>query len=352
MLAQVSTPDSLAVPETTRRLAGFWRRLIAFLIDAFITSLPCACLGFAFYGFFTRSEAAGILIGFALTLPYFAVLGSSVGGGQTLGQRITHIQVVNRQGSSISMRRSLLRYAILLGPILLSSDALPLLRRLGLAPVLDWIIFAAETLLVYLYLFNRNTRQTLHDVATKTYVVDARSAGPVQRPQCWEGHWAILGAAVFLFLLIKFGSSSNGIGPFPELQTISDAVIASDKVQSVSVSTEKTWGHGATRTGLNVLVSRKNGPPIYFEEVILRRRVDVNDWSVFEKDATEIADTVLRADPDAERYDLITVIYKKGFSIGFAKYSLNPQISHSPAIWLKQAQTYGLRQIDPASTAN
>jgi uncharacterized RDD family membrane protein YckC len=298
MLAQVSTTASL--PATVRSLAGFWRRPIAFLIDAFVTAVPCACLGFAFYNFFTTSEAAEILVGFVLTPSYFAVMGSSAGGRQTLGQRLLHIKVVNQQGSSISLRRSLLRSAILLGLILLSSDALPLLRRVGLAPAVDLLIFSAEVLMIYLYLFNRNRRQSLHDLAAKTYVVEARSAGPVERPPCWNGHWAILGGATFLLLLIKFASSSSGVGPFPELETISEAVIASDKVQSVSISAEKTWGHGTTRTGLKVLIGPKKAPPTDFE-VIFGGRAEVNGRADFERDATEIAETLaLSKEPQKE----------------------------------------------------
>src|ERR1700722_16322605 len=112
------------VTTSVRIVAGFWRRLFAFAIDAIITAVPCRILGFVLHNSLSNSGVA-IVIGFALTLAYFAILGNSIGGGQTIGHRITQIQVVGRGGEHASLTRSLLRYLILLGPILLTSAVVP-----------------------------------------------------------------------------------------------------------------------------------------------------------------------------------------------------------------------------------
>ena len=62
---------------------------------------------------------------FAITLPYFALMASEVKGGQTMGQRLVHIQVVNRDGSLLRLSRSTSRYLILLAPSTLTSEILP-----------------------------------------------------------------------------------------------------------------------------------------------------------------------------------------------------------------------------------
>jgi len=325
----IETPAlvSAPVPAPLRIVAGFWRRLLAFAIDAIITALPCGILGFALYNFFSRSGADGILIGFTLTLAYFAVFGSSIGGGQTIGHRITHIQVVGREGESISLTRSLLRYLILLGPILLSSAVLPMIGGSGIKASIDWLFLGAEVATVYLYVFNRRTRQSLHDLATDTYVVDAKVAGRVELPRIWGWHWAILGgsALVGVVLLSGFGNTIRQAGPFPEFLTIQQAVLDSGKVQSVGVSIQKNWRNGKTDTGLIVNVAWRGDP------------TDI------EKNATEIADIVLQADPHASDRDFVTVKFQEGYSIGFATFSMNRQVSHSPAAWNKQIQDYGLR---------
>jgi uncharacterized RDD family membrane protein YckC len=144
--------ESAVAPTVHREVAGFWRRVLAFVIDAFLTAIPCGVFGFVFYQFFMTHRADGILIGFALTLPYFAILGSSVGAGQTLGHRLTDLQVVDQQGNPISLKRSALRYSILLVPTLLSSEIVPAFAsRFGINTVVDWLLSVGEFALLYLY---------------------------------------------------------------------------------------------------------------------------------------------------------------------------------------------------------
>ncbi len=310
----------------SRIVAGFWRRIFAFVIDALITAVLCGLLGFGFYNFFSRSQAAGMLIGFALTLPYFAILGSSQGGGQTLGHRITHLEVVDRQGKLISVKRSFLRYLILLAPILLTAVALPVSGRFGVKSGIDWLLVGAEVAICYLYLLNRSTRQSLHDLATDTYVVDEGTIGDVHLPRFWAGHWAILGCVlVGAALLSGLGKIVGQSDPFPELNAVQLAVLDSGKVRSVSDLVQKNWTNGETSTTLNVIVVWKDKP--------------LN----IEKNATEIADIVLRADPHAVDRDFITITFHEGFEIGFATFSKNRHVSHSPATWRGQIQSNGLR---------
>jgi uncharacterized RDD family membrane protein YckC len=231
-----NTPPSSAVAVPVRVIAGFWRRLLAFVVDAFITAVPCGILGFVLYGFFSTNGAAGILIGFVLTILYFGILGSAVAQGQTIGHRITHIQVVDKQGRPVSMKRSFLRYLILLGPVLLSSTVFPGSSRFGVATGIDWLITGIEVAIVYLYLFNRSGSQSLHDLATDTFVVSTESAGEVEVPRFWFGHWAILGGAALVgaVVLTGFENRISKSGSFAELTAIQQAVLNSGKVQSVS----------------------------------------------------------------------------------------------------------------------
>jgi uncharacterized RDD family membrane protein YckC len=269
-----------------------------------------------------------IVIGFALTLAYFAILGNSIGGGQTIGHRITQIQVVGRGGEHISLTRSLLRYLIVLGPILLTSAVLPSFVGHGIKASIDWLFFGAEIVIVYLYVFNTRTRQSLHDLATNTYVVDALIVGRVEFPRIWPWHWAILGGSAFvgLALLIGFGNTIRDAGPYPELIVIQKAVLDSGSVQSADVSIQKNWSNGKTSTGLIVSVVWRGDP------------------TNIERSATEIAKIVLQADSHASGQDFVTVRFLEGYSIGFATFNKNRQVSHSPEIWIKQIQDFGLRQ--------
>ncbi len=321
-----NSPSGSAVVEPVRVIAGFWRRLLAFAVDAFITALPCGVLALLLYGYFSTNGVAGILTGFVLTMLYFTILGSTLARGQTIGHRITHIQVVDKHGRPVSLKRSFLRNLILLGPVLLSSAVFPWASRFGVATGIDWLMTGAEVAIVYLYLFNRTSRQSLHDLATGTFVVSRESVGEVDVPRFWFGHWAILGGAalVGVVLLTGFDNRISGMGSFTELTAIQQAVLNSGKVQSVSVWVQKNWREGETRTGLVI-------------DVVWKGKL-----SIPEKEATEIANVVLRTDPQAGKRDFITVRFLNGFMVGFFTFTNNRQVSHSPATWLSQTQTYGL----------
>ena len=126
-------------------------------------------------------------------------------------------------------------------------------------------------------------------------------------------------------LLTGFENRISKSGPITELTAIQQAVLNSGKVQSVGVFVQRNWKHGETRTGLVI-------------DVVWR-----GESFTPEKEATEIADVVLRADPQASGRDFITVRFLNGFMVGFFRLSNNRQVSHSPATWLQQTQTYGLQ---------
>lgn len=315
------------LPSFTRVIAGFWRRVLAFAVDGFVSALPCGILGFVFYNFFSKSELVGTLIGFPVTLLYFAVMGSSIGEGQTIGHRITHIQVIDGRGKFITLKRSLFRYAVLLGPILLSAEVLPPSTPFRLKAALDWLIFGGEVAIAYLCLFNRSSGQSLHDLATGTYVVDAESIGTVALPRLWGGHLAILGGVAFfgIALTIGFGKRVDQSGLLPELSAIQEAVLRSGKVQSAAVSIQRNWTNGKTATGIIVNVVWRDKLP------------DA------ERGAAEVANIALRANSQVSERDFITVNFREGFMIGFATYSKTRRVTHDPQTWIKQAESYGLR---------
>jgi len=116
-----STPAVEPFEAPTRYIASFWRRLFAFVVDVILISIPGFVLGYLFYSFFSGDPDWGSLIGFAITIPYFAVLGSSIGHGQTLAQRWTGIETVDVNGNHLSLGRSFLRYTVLLVPVFFGS---------------------------------------------------------------------------------------------------------------------------------------------------------------------------------------------------------------------------------------
>jgi uncharacterized RDD family membrane protein YckC len=91
------------------KIAGFWRRLLAFLIDCLILAIVGLVVGSIFFDAFAALGGWGKLVGFTIALIYFGTLNSTVGKGQTLGKRLVNIKVVNCEGEPISLHRSFLR---------------------------------------------------------------------------------------------------------------------------------------------------------------------------------------------------------------------------------------------------
>jgi hypothetical protein len=91
----------LPAPDITP-IAGFWRRLTAFVIDCLILSVPTLLLGLALFRWVAGLGPTGRLIGFVVALLYFGVLNSHFGGGQTLGKRLLGIRVIDRSGKLLS----------------------------------------------------------------------------------------------------------------------------------------------------------------------------------------------------------------------------------------------------------
>jgi uncharacterized RDD family membrane protein YckC len=302
-------------PVTVRVIASFWRRLFAFVIDAVITGIPCYILGLVFYGWFSQFKAVAALTGYLLTLSYFVLLASDTGSGQTLGQRLLGIEVVKADGTHLSLAESLARYAILLVPLVGSGTATFLPDVL--AEFLGYLYAFLTLAMAYLYIFNRRTRQTVHDLITGSYVVEDKGTGKVAPSKLWAGHvWVLVAIGVVTFgamfppvqrLLIAHGS-------FAELVTVRDAILNSGVAKSVTVNVMMNGIGQQRQTGLQIIVADPTS-------------------GTREKTAARIAKVIFQADPGADEKDFLTIVFNEGFSVGFAQYSKTYTVAHSIKEW-------------------
>lgn len=182
-------------------IANFWARIAAFLVDVVLLSVVAAIiaglLGNDLYTYPTLAR----LIGLALVLSYFGIMQSTVGGGQTHGQRLFHLKVVDRHGALISLPRALCRAFILWLPALLNH--LPVSLATQLSPtglLLGFVLFATSGGLCYFYLFNRITRQSLHDLLCGTYVVRECHREPIALSMS-PVHYRVFPTLIALFVI-------------------------------------------------------------------------------------------------------------------------------------------------------
>jgi uncharacterized RDD family membrane protein YckC len=123
--------------------AGFWIRVVAFLID-FVALLVLQFVVAA--GLFGGDMQAAYSLNALIDIVYFIALWSSFGGGQTLGMRALNLRVVRTDGSPLTLVNAVLRYVGLI---------------IAVIPILIGVIWVA---------FDPH-KQGWHDKIAGTYVV-------------------------------------------------------------------------------------------------------------------------------------------------------------------------------------
>jgi uncharacterized RDD family membrane protein YckC len=333
----------------TRYITGFWRRLFAFGLDLLILALALAYPVYRWFSFFLLHPGWTLFIGFATTFIYFVILNSRLGKGQTMGKRAMGIRVVNIRGETISVGRSALRFLVLALPFYGDKAQFTCNGQVcALTTIMPWLFEAWELVIVYLFIFNRQTRQSLHDLVASTYVIEASlwqtrnlqlavaggatSSGSaplyVTSQRLWREHWVIFGAILLVGTVFAVSISQGLIGnvPYGELAQIQQAVLRSGKARMVGVKIVKNWIGKRTTTHLEVSFYPTSGAADY------------------EKQAAEIAGIVLESSPNALEMDLLDVVVLREAEFGFLHISANRSYSHTPSEWRRIVFSSGTRK--------
>ena len=239
---------------------------------------------------------------------YFGILNSQLGGGQTLGKRILRIKVVGRDDQTIRIDRSCLRYIVFNLPWALQ------MVPVNQPPILLILLFAAlyygvMTSIIYLILFNRKTRQSLHDLVANTLVVDKGETREGQNNvgKIWNGHILV---TVALFIATATGALLLAKSPLPEtlpgnLATTIAALNEEPGVESITLK----------RLFMKSLLSTKDTNQTHTNlltiEVILKSNM-INDVDL----ARRLASILVENSPEVRNEDNIAVTMKYGFSFG------------------------------------
>jgi uncharacterized RDD family membrane protein YckC len=304
-------------------MASLWRRLFAFLLDSLLLGVVGSCLGLVAYDGLANIGGWGLAIGFAIALAYFAAMDSVVFGGQSVGKRVAKIKVTTAAGVPLSVAASALRFSILGIPYFLNGAPVDFRTTVSWpAIVLSLLVFGAGISIVYLFLFNRGTRQSLHDLAVGAYVVAADTAGPVGEPKAvWRVHFVVV-SAIFLatmlapLLLAKLAN----VEPFVTLRSLQGAL---QNVQAVR--------HATLTSGVHKFVSSTQGTTtrhVLAARIVLSQRI-----SAYDALANQLAQIILQEGPAAEKMDSITISISYGFDIGIASAWRTQNYSFSPAQW-------------------
>jgi uncharacterized RDD family membrane protein YckC len=306
-------------------IAGFWRRTFAFFLDGLALGLVGWIIGAFAFDYLVSLGGWGRLIGFVVALPYFGLMDSRLSHGQSLGKRAMKIKVVQRSGEPLSIVASFIRAAIVCVPFFLNGAfidvmSLPML----VTSILGILVFGFSLTILYLLIFNRTTRQSLHDMAVGAYVVRADAEEPLVFGKLWRGHVVV---AVVLIVTAGaapvFTTSLAKTQPFADMLLLQQALIKLPGVRSASVY-----------DAVNTNFSNSNGSN---SSTSLSAKLVVDSKTI---DQTALADQAVRLAfsnyPSALKRDAIVVSFIYGYDIGIASAWRTENVIHSVLDWRKR----------------
>lgn len=308
-------------------LAGFWRRLCALLVDAAILGVIGQGLGSVFYDNLCQLGPWGRPLGFLIAIAYFVPLSGALGGGQTAGKRLLGIRLVDGEGHPPSAGRAGLRESVLLLPYFLNNALMPpsVDAALGRMVVAAVVLLIGPALL-YLSIFNRRTRQGLHDLAARTYVVEAGAGGrPLAAPGIWVGHYVILGLLLSALTAAGYFASrwAARIADMDGIAAACREIQGSGRWLVRALTRAEMFQVGKTAEGVGMAKTS-------FVNVAAVSLKPIEDA---DKDLDELARIVLKAYPDAAKADVMVVHESYGFDIGIAWRSQAYGARYPPVQW-------------------
>jgi len=219
------------------------RRIIAFVIDAAILFSIGYVLSLFLSDIFSELKLWGRLIGLIIAVLYFGIFNSNILYGHTIGKLIVRIKVVDSEGKYISIIKSILRSLIYIIPyfvlfIFSQSSNVPYLLR-----VLENLIpFGIGGIIIYLFIFNWKTHQSLHDIIVNTYVVDLNNNVSNESKSISLFHYIFCSIyfviLLILFSLIEFNSASNSV--LKELPLLEKEILKSNEFHDVRATLLQT----------------------------------------------------------------------------------------------------------------
>jgi len=311
----VAAPDDAPLPGFRR--AGRWRRLLAIVIDLLVLAAIGGLVMIPLWRILVGWGPYGRVFGFVLMPLYLGLLGSRIGGGQTVGKRLVGLRVIGVDGRLLSPARSWLRATLVSLPYLLNKW--PLVPGPVVAFLMGLLIFGLGGSILYFMLANRRTGQAPHDLLTGTVVVPV-GVGTEGMPRVWRGHWGI-------FLGVAAGIAALGTGVGYMLQS---------KLGTTMGDLQVAWLEMQRRPDVfSVAINHKTvyrtaSAPAQILTLTVWTRGRLDDHQVL---AREVALDALRLYPPARKVDAIHVVVTQAADVGVFSWRWSMRYGRPPALW-------------------
>jgi uncharacterized RDD family membrane protein YckC len=306
--------------ETKINIAKFWTRVWALLIDSLILGVIGYLLGLTIQDFLVSIGNYGLLFGLVITVVYQTICNSKIGNGQTLGKRAMDLQVVDINGDTIDIRKSFLRALILCFPYFTVNLTIPGLTDISIINIIKTIILASIVIgVVVIYIFNKQTRQSLHDLLVGTYVATTdRNEEPAIIPTMTKTPFYVFGGLVTLLIGAGVFTATWKAPELKNVLSIYSKVSDIDGVLNASVIENTNYANGSKTLSYQAKLWVQNLPKDDLE----------ND-----KIVREVVQTILDNANSIDSFDVISVSMTREFDIGIASQKSTTTISQTPSKW-------------------
>lgn len=312
--------------ELKHTISKFWPRIGALLVDFIFMGILGMILGMIFEDFFVSIGNQGLMCGLIIALIYFSIGNSEISNGQTIGKKVVKIKTIDLSGNTISINKSLLRSLILFAPYFLMNYPIPGVNELAVLNVYKASILISLLIgIIILYIANKSTRQSLHDLLLGTYVVNVEESETVVKPQPNSklGIYLFLGFTTILLSFTTYSLANKD----SVLNDFNDVIGEISQIDGVI-------GVGATRNTTTFYSDEKSITESYSILLQVQELPNSSDFeqSKIVKDAVKI---LFRVKPDVKDLDGIIIRLNRGFNLGIAKKNNSYSLSKSPNEWSK-----------------
>lgn len=316
-------PDAVAAAAPSG-LAPVWRRIAAFVIDMLLLAVVGLIAGSVLHAQFAAMGLWGLMVGFVIAVTYFGLTQSRLRDGQSVGMLLMHIRVVQRSGQAPGVPAAFLLAGIVCLAYFLNGTWISVpAQHQWLSIALAVVVFSLLLSVPYLVLFNRRTRQSLHDLAIGAYVVRAGTALPeLPQARLWRGHLAVIAVVVLLCGGVAIAVS----GKFFPGQATGEAVASVLALQQKLAAVP-----GVERVGVQ-MQSMRGTDGQHARYFVVRGVIDqaTPDPAAI---ARRLTQTVLDNNAEAAHQDALIVTLFWGYDIGIARSWQATQFAETPEKW-------------------
>jgi uncharacterized RDD family membrane protein YckC len=315
---------------STYKIAKFWIRPLAFLIDVLLLVAIGFVLGLLLKEYFISLKGNGIFIGFLISLLYFTFCSSTICKGQTLGKLIFRIKTLDSKDNYLPVWKSFLRSLVLTTPYFFLNYSIPGLSESSIFSVILFdLLFFLLIGFLYFYLFNKYTRQTIHDFAVNSYVVSTKETMEIDRQQVKPMiYYLYLSISILLIIVfVIFSPTRIYTKKYSEEKIVSSKLNQIENITkcTLSMSIAKSFDFKLSQT-YKILIC----------DLYVIREIDKNpenhENNSLIKEATSI---ILENYSDLTTINNITVRINRGYDIGIYRSNQKVEMVKTPDEWME-----------------